>query len=113
MLVVDPQQNIKNLLDGLVREESWNLKQALDNQTALSMAKESSFDLIITGQKTSGREDLELLRKVRHVRPHMRMIILTDRGTPEEVLASLCQKDRKSTRLNSSHSGESRMPSSA
>lgn len=91
MLVVDPQQNIKNLLDGLVREEGWNLKQALDNQTALSMAKESSFDLIITGQKTSGREDLELLRKVRHVRPHMRMIILTDRGTPEEVLASLCQ----------------------
>ena len=25
----------------------------------------------------------------------------------------ICRKDRKSTRLNSSHSGESRMPSSA
>jgi anti-sigma regulatory factor (Ser/Thr protein kinase)/ActR/RegA family two-component response regulator len=91
MLVVDPQQDIKNLLDGLVREEGWNLKRAPDNQTALSLAKESSFDLIITGQKTSGREDLELLQKVRRVRPHMRMIILTDRGTPEEVLAALCQ----------------------
>ena len=29
----------------------------------------------------------------------------------KEIIAS--QKDRKSTRLNSSHSGESRMPSSA
>jgi anti-sigma regulatory factor (Ser/Thr protein kinase)/DNA-binding NarL/FixJ family response regulator len=91
MLVVDPQQDIKNLLDGLVRVEGWNLKQAPDNQTAVSLVKESSFDLIITGQKTTGREDLELLQKVRRVRPHMRMIILTDRGTPEEVIAALCQ----------------------
>ena len=31
----------------------------------------------------------------------------------ESVVSSNSQKDRKSTRLNSSHSGESRMPSSA
>ena len=31
---------------------------------------------------------------------------------PEEA-QKICQQDRKSTRLNSSHSGESRMPSSA
>ena len=31
----------------------------------------------------------------------------------DEALAGYCKQDRKSTRLNSSHSGESRMPSSA
>ena len=31
----------------------------------------------------------------------------------EEVLSGLAETDRKSTRLNSSHSGEARMPSSA
>ena len=32
---------------------------------------------------------------------------------PKTVALCNCDKDRKSTRLNSSHSGESRMPSSA
>ena len=31
----------------------------------------------------------------------------------QDILAHVLDKDRKSTRLNSSHSGESRMPSSA
>ena len=35
------------------------------------------------------------------------------RGDRGEVVALLAVTDRKSTRLNSSHSGESRMPSSA
>ena len=34
--------------------------------------------------------------------------------TPEKIMVkSMAIRDRKSTRLNSSHSGESRMPSSA
>ena len=33
--------------------------------------------------------------------------------TTIKVLPTISEKDRKSTRLNSSHSGESRMPSSA
>ena len=35
------------------------------------------------------------------------------RGSPQICHAALSWRDRKSTRLNSSHSGESRMPSSA
>ena len=33
--------------------------------------------------------------------------------TPDEVIQTILDRDRKSTRLNSSHSGEPRMPSSA
>ena len=40
--------------------------------------------------------------------------LLSDLGFPPSgTIKILCDKDRKSTRLNSSHSGESRMPSSA
>jgi anti-sigma regulatory factor (Ser/Thr protein kinase) len=91
MLVVDPKRDVSDLLSGLVRDEGWNLTEAPDNQTALSSVEHSAFDLIITGQRTSGREDLELLKKIRHLRPHIRMIILTDRLTPGEVLESLRQ----------------------
>ena len=46
--------------------------------------------------------------------PHSRSISVVSTGTAhDEDISSLMIRDRKSTRLNSSHSGESRMPSSA
>jgi anti-sigma regulatory factor (Ser/Thr protein kinase) len=59
------------------------------NQAVLQVARGKAFELIITGENTSGREDVELLRKIRLVRPHMRLIILTNESTPEDVLASM------------------------
>jgi anti-sigma regulatory factor (Ser/Thr protein kinase)/CheY-like chemotaxis protein len=56
---------------------------------ALSAAAKEPFDLIITGEQTSGREDIELLRKIRRVRPHTRLIILTDESTQLDVINSM------------------------
>lgn len=89
MLVVHPQRRVHELLNRLALEEGWNIEQAPDNETVLSLMNESSFDLVITGQRTSGRQDLDLLRKIRGIRQHVRMIILTDRKTPEDIIASL------------------------
>jgi anti-sigma regulatory factor (Ser/Thr protein kinase)/CheY-like chemotaxis protein len=89
MLVVDPQSDVIDVLNRLAAKEGWNLKQASDNQMALSLVAQNAFDLIITSQRTSGQEDLELLRRMRRIRSHIRMIILTQTGTPEEVIASL------------------------
>ena len=89
MLVVDPQRRVDQLLNRLVLQEGWNLADVQNNESALSIVRENSFDLVITGQRTSGRQDLDLLRKIRSVRPHIRMIILTDRKTPEDIIASL------------------------
>ena len=91
VLVVDPQRRIQRLLNRLVLEEGWNLAEAPDNEAALTLMKESSYDLVITGQRTSTRQDLELLREIRGIRPHVRMIILTDRRTPGDMIASLRQ----------------------
>ena len=59
---------------------------------ALELTGSRPFDLIVTGEKTSGREDLELPLKIRRARPHTRMIILTDTGKPEDVIA--CMRER-------------------
>jgi anti-sigma regulatory factor (Ser/Thr protein kinase) len=46
-------------------------------------------ELVLTSEKTSGKEDVELLRRLRRVRPHTKLIILTDEATPADVLASM------------------------
>ena len=68
---------------------SWKLECAGDNEEALALVEKSAFDLVITGQASSGREDIELLRKVRLVRPHTRLIIVADKSTPADVIAAI------------------------
>lgn len=89
MLVVDPGSKVNDVLNRLVADEGWSLHRSADNQAVLSDMEIFPFDLIITGQETTGREDLELLRKIRRTRPHIRMIIITDKSTPADVVAAL------------------------
>jgi DNA-binding NarL/FixJ family response regulator len=68
---------------------SWKLEYARDNEEALALVEKSAFDLVITDQGSSGREDAEMLRKVRQVRPQTRLIIVTDRRTPADVITAI------------------------
>lgn len=68
---------------------SWKLECAEDNEEALVMVAKSASDLLITDQGSSGREDVELLQKVRLASPHTRVIIVADRSTPADVTASI------------------------
>jgi anti-sigma regulatory factor (Ser/Thr protein kinase)/ActR/RegA family two-component response regulator len=68
---------------------SWKMECARDNDEALALVEKSAFDLVIADQASSGREDVELLRKVRLVRPHTRFIIVADRSTPAGVIAAI------------------------
>jgi len=68
---------------------SWKMECARDNDEALALVEKSAFDLVIADQASSGREDVELLRKVRLVRPHTRFIIVADRSTPADVIAAI------------------------
>jgi CheY-like chemotaxis protein len=89
LLLVDPDPEVDNLLSEVVTSEGWDIERASDNETAVLLVKARPFDLVVTGQKTSAREDVDLLRKLRTIRPHVRMIILSERSTPEDVIASL------------------------
>jgi anti-sigma regulatory factor (Ser/Thr protein kinase)/ActR/RegA family two-component response regulator len=68
---------------------SWKLECAQDNDEALALVEESTFNLVITDQPGSGRENVELLRRVRLARPHTRVIIVADKSTPSDVVAAI------------------------
>lgn len=88
-LLVDSSPEINQLLSTLFDLEEWEVDHARDNQHALDQARLRPYDLIITGERTTGQEDIELLRRLRLVRPHTRLIILTDEFIPGDVLSSI------------------------
>jgi anti-sigma regulatory factor (Ser/Thr protein kinase)/ActR/RegA family two-component response regulator len=70
----------------------WEVEYVADNRGALAVLKERPFDLIITAEKTKAKKDLELLRAIRTVRPHCRMIILTSDSTSEDAILALRER---------------------
>jgi len=88
-LVVASGSDTDELLTSVLASDGWSVQRAVDNDHALALATSEPFDLIVTGRKTLGPEDVELLRKIRSARPHLRLIILTDIWTPGDVLAAM------------------------
>jgi CheY-like chemotaxis protein len=91
-LVVDADPELKPVLNSVLEPGAWAIHYVMTNREALAAVAHRSYELILTDEKTSGMEDLELLRKIRLTRPHTRMIILTNEATPQDVIA--CMRER-------------------
>jgi DNA-binding NarL/FixJ family response regulator len=92
VLVVGGDPQIQSLLARVLEAGSWAVLSVPDNQAALEAARRKAFDLIVTSDQTSGQEDIELLRRIRRVRPHTRLIILAGGGTPSDVITSMRER---------------------
>lgn len=87
VLVVGSDETVEKTVARVL--PAWTLAQVDDNKAALAQLQKECFDLVITGEKSTGHEDVELLRKSRRVWPHTRLIILTDESTPADVIAAM------------------------
>ena len=88
-LLVGGDPCIDSQLRRILEPGLWALQHASDNTAALAMAIRKNFDLILTSEKTSGKEDVELLRKLRCIRPHTRLIILAQETTSADIITSM------------------------
>ena len=80
------------MLNNLCDQHDWDILAAKDNQEALELSQSRPFDLIIASGRTSSQQDIDLLRRLCLVRPHTRLIILTDEFTPGDVLGSIRER---------------------
>lgn len=88
-LIIAVEPDVKAMLSRILEPEHWNIHSANDNASALQMVRKIKFDLILTGERTSGKEDVELLRRIRRIHPHTRVIILADETSSPDVVAAI------------------------
>ena len=91
-LVVDAEPQVNSALCDALNPKEWNVVHVPDNLSVLRLVEQKPFDLIVTGTESSGKEDIELLRRIRRVRPHIRFIILTDESTPADVITAIRER---------------------
>jgi len=88
-LLVGGDPDMRSALTLELAPEGWVLEEVSDLDAALAAARAQDFRLIVTSRESSGQEDVQFLRRVRRMRPHARVIIVTDESKPEDVIASM------------------------
>jgi anti-sigma regulatory factor (Ser/Thr protein kinase)/ActR/RegA family two-component response regulator len=88
-IVITDDDQAREMLRQILGPDQWTIQDAVDNSAALKMVKASKFDLVITCEKTTGRDDVELLRAIRRIHPHTRVIILASETTPADVISAI------------------------
>jgi anti-sigma regulatory factor (Ser/Thr protein kinase) len=91
-LLVEGDAEIERALREMLEPNGWKVALAADNAAALELVKQQHFSFIVTASHSSNAEDLQLLREMRRVYPHTRMIIVTDECTPQDVLESMRER---------------------
>lgn len=88
ILLVDDDAGILKLLTSAL-QHTGHLESVSNAEQAIDRLEHTSYDVVVTDLKMPGMGGLELLRRVRQIRPQARVIVITADGGPDTVAESL------------------------
>jgi len=89
VLVVDDEATLTDLLSMALRYEGWQVRSAPNGMTAVRVAKEFEPDAVVLDIMLPDLDGLEVLRRLRGVRPDVPVLFLTARDAVEDRVAGL------------------------
>ena len=127
ILVVDDDAMHRDMARNVLEERGFSVEEAVDGEQGLIAAERFQPDLVVLDLMMPQLDGFSVCTRLRRNPKFMQLPILMvtalddvesiDRafevGATDFITKPINWQDRKSTRLNSSHSQQSRMPSSA
>jgi len=89
ILIVDDEKNICLTLSQALEVLGAETDTALNGEEALVKLEKKEFGLILLDLRMPGMDGMEVLRRVREIRPDIRVIILTAYGTIESAVEAM------------------------
>ncbi|MCP4118851.1 MAG: response regulator [Desulfobacteraceae bacterium] len=89
ILVVDDEQGIRTMLQGLIQRENHEVLLAGDGYTALELLKTTAMDVVLTDLLLPGMTGIELLKIIRREFPGIQVIMITGMPTIESATEGL------------------------
>jgi CheY-like chemotaxis protein len=82
LLIVDDEENIRDVMRMALEVEGYRVETAADGPEALRrFGNGSAWDLVLLDQRMPGMSGLEVLRRMRAIRPEGRIVMVTAYGT--------------------------------
>ena len=89
ILIIDDEKNICLTLSQALEILETETDTALNGEEALAKLQNKEFGLILLDLKMPGMDGMEVLRRVREIRPDIRIVILTAYGTIESAVEAM------------------------
>jgi CheY-like chemotaxis protein/anti-sigma regulatory factor (Ser/Thr protein kinase) len=89
ILIVDDDPDVHRLLTLALEETGCYLESAFDGLEALKKVEDAHWDLVITDVHMDRMDGLELLERVRRIRPDMPVVVMTVDSTAEKIVSAI------------------------
>ena len=89
ILIVDDDPDTHQLLMIALKETGRYLESAFDGIEGLRKFEEARWDLVITDVIMPGMDGMELLQRMRSMRPETPVVVMTVDSTPEKIMSAI------------------------
>jgi DNA-binding NtrC family response regulator len=89
IVVIDDEANAVAALTTLLREDGYEVEGAHEAQTGLALLERIDADVVLTDLRMPGMDGLELLAKVKQVRPDTMVVMMTAYGTVKTAVKAM------------------------
>lgn len=89
ILIVDDEENIRNLLQKVLSKAGYKIFLAEDGEAALNIIMKTNIDIVITDIKMPKMNGIELMEKARSIDSEVEFIIMTAFATLETAINAL------------------------
>ncbi len=89
IVVIDDEVNAAAALEKLLQEDGYEVSAANDARAGLSLLEKTDPDIVLTDLRMPGMDGLELLTKVKQIRPETMVILMTAYGTVKTAVRAM------------------------
>jgi DNA-binding response OmpR family regulator len=89
ILVIEDNEDLANLLDIHLKDESWDVDLCQDGKKGFNKAQEYTYDLIILDIMLPGMDGLEILKKLRGKENNVPILMLTSKSSEIDRILGL------------------------
>lgn len=89
LLLVEDKDTFRRLLVQALVGTAWEVLAVGDPQEALQALERGSFEVLVTDLRLPGMSGLELLRRVKRMRPGIRVVVMSAFGEPKDIVEAM------------------------
>ena len=89
VVVIDDEVNAAAALETLLKEDGYEVARAHDARTGLQHLEQVEPDIVLTDLRMPGMDGLELLARIKDIRPETMVILMTAYGTVKTAVKAM------------------------
>jgi two-component system, NtrC family, response regulator len=89
LVVIDDEVNAAAALETLLKEDGYEVARAHDARSGLSLLEKTEPDVVLTDLRMPGMDGIELLAKIKEIRPETMVILMTAYGTVKTAVKAM------------------------